>query len=789
MKNNMAYPAKSNMRYFLSVLFLVAFVWSAHAQQPPILPGVPGITPPGLPSPGGQPDIILPTRVPEREVVPTQPPTAPTDGAAEKDIEAQKDDEILVKGRGGLPAARIYGQQFFRDKSISLFGPKRKVEALDSYILDANDEVSINIWGDSDYSGNFKVNNEGYLDLRSELINIPRVYLKGVTFGNAQKMLASHLGRYIDLKGPNTQIEINLNYVRSITINITGEVFNPGSFTIPATNTAFNALVAAGGPNQIGSVRDIKVFSSNKPARTLDLYAFLQDPNVRDEFFLANNDYIFVPLAERVVEVIGSVKRPFFYELSKGENLLKLIDFAGGLEADAYQNNIQIKRFINDEEVLIDVNLGEVIDNKKDFTLLDGDVVTIAPIQISYSNFVDIMGAVRIPGQYELIPDSTRLNDVLGKAGLLASARTDRMYIIRIKEDLSKEYIRLNLDTLLANPNAAANIMLRPYDLIRIEPKSKFRNDYSIGIYGAVREQGFHIYSPNLTLKDVIFLSGGLKEEAANNRIEISRIVKGRNENTRVVVQTVEIDDALSLDGDYQLEPFDQVFVRSAPEFELQRNVFIYGEVRFPGVYTIIDKNERILSLIQRAGGPTDGAFLQGSTLIRKEGKLGYVLLDASKVMADQNSNFNYILKEGDSIFIPKIKDLVTIKGFVNYPPIDSGDLQKISVPFHANKNARFYIDYYAAGVNKRKNGRYNLIFVTYPNGDIKKSRKLFFFNTFPKVQQGSIVSVEQKQPKIRVRKERQPINITQFFNSFITQTTAALTLYLLIQTAIRVAQ
>ncbi len=737
----------------------------------------------------GKPDIILPTRTPEREVVPTQPPTSPTDNNTQAEEETQKDDEIVVKGREGLPPAKIYGQQFFRDKSISLFTAKRKVEALDSYILDVNDELNVNIWGDSDYSGVFKINNEGYVDLRTELINIPRVYLKGVTFGKAKSILITHLGRYIDLDGPATQIEINLNYVRSITINITGEVFTPGSFTIPATNTAFNALVAAGGPNQIGSVRSIKVFSSLQKDRTLDLYAFLQDPNVRDEFFLANNDYIFVPLAERVVEIKGSVKRPFFYELTRGENLIKLIEYAGGLEPDAYHNNIQIKRFVNDQEMLIDVNLKELLANKKDFELLLGDVVTISPIKISYSNFVDVVGAVRIPGQYELVPDSTRLNDVLNKAGLLAAARTDRMYIIRIKEDLSKEYIRLNLDTLLANPLAAANVRLRPYDLIRIEPKSKFRNDYSIAIYGAVREPGYHIYSSNLTLKDVIFLSGGLMEEAANNRIEISRIVKGRNENTRVVVQTVEIDDDLSLEGDYQLEPFDQVFVRSAPEFELQRNVFIYGEVRFPGVYTIIDKNERVLSLIQRAGGPTDAAFLKGSTLIRKEGKLGYVLLDASEVMSDPNSNFNYILKEGDSIYIPKIKDLVTIKGFVNYPPIDSGDLQKISVPYHPNRNARYYVDQYAAGVNRKKNGSYNLIYVTYPNGDIKKTKRYLFFLKYPKVQQGSVVSVERKQPKEKMQRERQPVDLTRFFNSFISQTTAALTLYLLIQTALRVAQ
>lgn len=709
-------------------------------------------------------------------------------GLKEDEDLSLNEDALIVNSRQALPLAKIYGQQFFRDKSISLFTKVAKVEAMDSYILDVGDELSVSIWGDAVYSGVFDVTKEGFVDFSQEFesggVSVPRLYLKGVEFGKARDLIKSQLGKYINLSGPRTQIKIVLNYARNITINITGEVFTPGSYTIPATNTAFNALVAASGPSQIGSVRDIKVFSNSKPPRVLDLYKYLQNPEPKQEFFLANNDYIFVPLAGRVVKIDGAIKRPFYYELIKDENLIDLIEYSGGLQPDAYKTNVQVKRYINDEEILIDVSLEKLIKEKSDFELLDGDEVMIAPIEQSYTNYVTIQGAIRIPGEYELTPGKTRLSEILGKAGLLGSARMDRIYVIRVKEDLSKEYIRLNLDNLIKDPNSNENIVLRPYDQIRIDPKSRFRNDYSIEIFGAVREPGQQTYSPNLTLKDVIFLSGGLQEQAANNRIEISRIVRGTNENTRVIVNTVEIDDDLSIQNDYLLEPFDQVFVRTAPEFELQRNVEIRGEVRYPGIYSLIDKNERILSLIQRAGGATDGAFLEGAVMYREDGNAGFVLLDAKQVVDDPNSNFNYILKNKDVITIPKIRDLVTIKGAVNFPAIDSSLIPQINVPYHAGKSAKFYVNEYGAGINKDKRARWSLVYVTLPNGQVHKSHNYVLFKTFPKVEKGSVVTVQTKPAKKKKERtgERKPVEWDRILPAVIGQVTGILTIFFLIK-------
>ncbi len=775
-----------------ALFFAMLLPLSLLAQDPvptPISPeniriitngGDPSLLPGGKVNPGV--NITDPKGVGEN---PSTTPESGTEVGADL-LDDEDEKEIIVKKRQALPPAKIYGQQFFRDKSISLFTASRKIEAFNSYILDAGDKVSITIWGDAYYSGTFQITDEGYCDLSQELVYVPRLYLKGVAFGKAKDIIRNHLGRYINLYGPKTQIEITLNYSRNITVNITGEVFTPGSYTIPATNTAFNALVASGGPSQIGSVREIKIISNNKEPRTLDVYQYILDPSAKEEFFLSNNDFVYVPLADRVVKISGAIKRPFYYELIKKENLIDLIRFAGDLQPDAYTANVQVKRFLNNEEILIDVNLDQLKKSNKDFELLDGDEVTISYITQSYSNFVTVEGAVKLPGEYELSGDSTYVYDILAKAGLLGSARTDRIYIIRYKDDLSKDYLRINLDSVIANKNSVENIKLQPFDLVRIKPKSDFRNDYEIRIYGAVREPGGHVFSRNLSLKDVIFLSGGLREEAANNRIEISRIVKGYSEDSRVIVNTIAVDDNLNFENDIFLEPFDNIYVRTAPDFQLQQHVILSGEVRFPGVYPIVERNEKISSLIQRAGGLTESAFPEGAKMNRKEDKTGIVLLDAKQVIQDPNSNYNYILKAGDSIHIPKLKDLVALKGLINFPAIDSGKIKMISVPYHEGKNAKFYVYNYGAGINKIKFGKNINIYVTYPNGEVRKTRRvLWLFKKYPHVDKGSVVSVEPKQE--RPKKERPGgggMKFSELYTMFIQQVTTALTLYLLVRRA-----
>jgi len=316
-----------------------------------------------------------------------------------ENLEDSEEEERKIKfdlRQSQLPDAKIWGQQFFRDESITIFTRSRDIKAIDSYLLGIGDELAITIWGATDYSASVAIDEEGYINLTNpeKGIHIPRLYIKEMKFTDAKKVINERLGNHVNMR--NSQMSIELNYSRSLTINITGEVFHPGSYTMPAVNTAFNALVAAGGPSQIGSVRVIKVVSSEQETRVLDVYKFMSNPNVADEFFLHNNDYIYVPLAGRVVEIEGAIERPFFYELIGKENLIELIDFAGGLRPDAYRRNIQIIRYENDEEKLIDVNLTELMQRERNFELKDGDRININPIKQAFSNNITVAKDVSV---------------------------------------------------------------------------------------------------------------------------------------------------------------------------------------------------------------------------------------------------------------------------------------------------------------------------------------------------------------------------------------------------------
>jgi protein involved in polysaccharide export with SLBB domain len=706
----------------------------------------------------------------------------------EKISEIRKREKELTKveDRDALPPAKIFGQEFFRNKSIESFSSTRKLEATDDYILDTGDEISVTIWGDANYSGNFKVEVDGFVDLSTELLSVPRIYVRGLSFGKVRKAITSNLSQFVFLEGHQTQIAINLNFSRTISVNIAGEVFKPGTYSMPASNSALNALVASGGPSQIGSVRNIKIFSANGNI-DVDVYRFIfTKPNDRTDLkiFLRTGDYIFVPIAKRVIKIAGAVKRPHEYELLESENLSNLLEYAGGLMPDAYKNNVQIKRVINSTEKIIDLNLDSLIRTKSDFRLFDGDSIGIAPIQHSYTNFVEVVGAVALPGKYQFESNNpsyeNTIGGVLAKAGVLASAKKDRAYVIRTETDFTKSYMRINLNELKSTKN---NFALKAYDVIRIEAESRFKTDYGIVVTGAVRYPDTLIYSDSLRLLDAIYLCGGLKDEAEKARIQISRIVPGVLNGTKTELINVNLDsEPEEVWGKIKLEKYDQIFIRSAKDFELQRNVMLTGEIQYPGIYSLIDKNEKISTVIQRAGGTTSAAFLKGAVIIRKKDDLGKIVLDASDLLQNSKSRFNYILQDGDSIFIPRIKDLVTIRGFVNHPEIDSNKIAQISVPFYNGENAKFYVEEYGAGVNRVKFGKNRLIYVTYPSGKVSKTKAFLFFRKYPQVESGSIVTVHQKIPK--PKRARNPINIGTAVQGLVASTTSLLTLYLIVQAA-----
>ncbi len=734
--------------------------------------------------------------------------------------EDKEDEERKIKfdsRQSNLPDARIWGQQYFRDQSISLFTRSRDIKAIDSYLLGIGDELAITVWGATDYSASVAIDEEGFISLTNPTkgVHIPRLYIREMKFSDVKKAVEERLKNHMNLT--NSQISIELNYSRSLTVNITGEVFNPGSYTFPAVNTAFNGLVAAGGPSQIGSVRKIKVVSSEYKTRTLDVYKFLNSPNVADDFFLFNNDYIYVPLAERVVAIEGSIERPFFYELIEGEHLTELIEYAGGLQSDAYRRNIQVLRYENDEEKLIDVNLSELIRQKKNFKLLNGDRISINPIKQAFSNYITVVGAVKLPGTYQLQQAST-IYDVLMKAGVIRSAVMERIYIKRLREDLSLNYIAINVHKVLDDPMSPENIVLNPFDEIEVKFKSDFIDKYQVKIFGAVRKPGKYAYSDSLSLNDLLYMANGIRREASNSYIEVSRLnIDNNNNKTYVKIKRLDIQGlpqnlTVELGNEFKLKPYDQIFVRKSKEFENIENVTIEGEITWPGIYAISKEKERVYDLIERAGGWTNIAFLKGAKLIRMEE--GLVLLDLETLKKDgPSSKFNYILRKDDRIIIPKIRDLVSIAGRINHPLVKENaeidqkklDLElekveteiekkeillerfiaetqnprKINLPYHPNKRANFYLREYGAGIDWKLGGRKRLIYVRYANGLVKKTRSFLFFKCYPKVEKGAMVYVDSKIKK--VRKERKPIDWYKVITDSFALIVSGFTVYALV--------
>jgi len=686
----------------------------------------------------------------------------------EVDFEENVAERLVEEYQDDLPPSTIFGQHVFRDKSIKLYRQSEDVKPPDSYILGVGDIVAVSIWGLSQESGVYEINKSGFITPSL----MPRIYLKGISLGKAKELIQKRFSNYYRFKPE--EFELTINYSRTITINIVGESVNYGAFTLPAINTAFNALVAAGGPSPIGSVRNIQLIRAGEQPKRIDIY-------------------------------------------EKGEELKKLIEFAGGFKDNAYRATLQIRRFINNEEIIIDVDFQELESSNKDFQLLSGDIVRIKDIPKPYQNFVEVSGQVEFEGRFELT-NGMRISNLIEKSKLNKEARTDVAFLQRSNLDgtiryeridlsdiisnptgpsnltlapkdkliiyaqsryvdnakfsvngavrnpldlpysIGKEikiddaillaggllsdatsfgyirrsnpnnneiinYIRVDIKEAITNPESAANITLEPNDQLRIYSTETFTDNAFLQVTGAVRQPGEFQYAENFSLKDVLTMAGGLKLEASQSRVEVFRIVFNEDQPTETIVATLEVDEDLNIvsnGGEFDLAPFDLVVVRKVPEFELLNVVTIKGEVKYPGPYPLMGDNERLLSIIKRAGGLTKEAFTGGATLYRQEDNVGFIVLELDEVLKDQTSRSNFRLREGDLIEIPKHKDLVTIKGATKanelYPErvIEGG---KINVAFNKGKSAKWYVDRYAAGVGD--NGLRKRITVEHPNGEI----------------------------------------------------------------------
>lgn len=677
-----------------------------------------------------------------------------------------------------LPHPTIFGQEFFRDKTISTFNHSADMQAPDDYVLGVGDKLTINIWGYSSFSNAYNIDETGSI-LPTQT---GKIYLSGMSFGDAKKIIKGRFATTLDMT--NSQIEVSLIYSRVINVNIVGEVFEPGSYTLPATNTAFNALMAASGPTNIGSLRKIYVKRGGQTVKMLDVYAFLLDPDSKQDFYLQDNDYIFVPPLNKVVTINGEVLRQNSFELIENENLITLIKYAGGLTPKAFLNNIIIQRYEGVENKLISLNLDSLLKAKGDFILKNGDQININSIPDLIINQIKINGPVTSPGAYSF-KIGQRISDILDKNPLRNDALYNKAYIIRTNDDLTKQYIPFSPASIIQSKSSPDNLLLKNEDVINFFSKLSFKDDLSINVSGAVRNPGDYLFGNSMTLKDALYFAGGLKPEAANNRIEISRIMEvqqGSGLNAiPVIVKSISINKDLSLDessAGFQLQPSDQVIVRISSDFEKQSMINVSGEVSFPGNYVLLNKLETWTSLINRAGGLNQAAYAEDAYIFRKDEGKGIVLSHLDKALKKPNSKYDYILKPGDEIVVPKQTNIVTITGLVRFPYIDS--LKQINVPYSKGKRAKFYIKHYALGFEKK--AKRSRTYVLNPGQNVNGCHKLFLFNVFPKVRNGSTVVATMIPPReLRVKNKKEPLNWNQAISTFTVSLTGVATLYILL--------
>lgn len=774
--------------------------------------------------------------------------------------EAQKATETVEKLtetatlelREGLDTVDIFGFEFFRKKEIKLFNNAVDIKPPLNYVLGVGDQIVVSIWGYADYNRLFYIDKDGYIQQE----NIGRVYLKGLTLEQAKELLKTRFSNAYMIDKSN--FDVSINYSRVITINVVGDVENPGSYTFPAINTAYNILTYVGGPSKSGSLRDIQIKRDGKIYQRFDLYKFLFEPEKQGDIFLNNNDYIYVPLQKNIVKIVGEINKPGKYELLAGETFTNLLGFCGGFKPNAFKTVVQVKRYLENSTVILDFNLDSLKALGKQLELFNGDEVLIRAIPEPLKNFVEIKGSVMLPGKYELV-NGFKVKDIILKAqGLKDDIYMDEAYLVRTNiDDGRKNIFKINLNNVMNEPSSPDNMVLQIRDEIETYSKTYFLDTFSISITGEVRmprkfslekemtlrdavmmsggftdfafldkiiiyrvneylademlslkidttnnyasldsiklqkrdriivkkdlskldkynvevngmvrKPGVFSYHENMTLADAIILADGFKMEAASNRIEIARVANfdkaiAQSVPTQMSILSFSIGKNIGTDelaNSTLLQPYDQIFVRPTPEFEFQTKVSVLGEVMYPGDYVLVSKDEKLTSLIDRAGGLTRFAYPKGARLFRKTDGIGYVLMDLDKAIKRKNSKFNYILNKGDSIVIPTEIDLVMLQGEYNYP--SKTKPESLYMPFSSGKNFRYYIKTYGAGFGK--NAKRLNTYVTAANGRVQKGRR-------SSIEKGSIITIPAKEPKKKKKEKEKNVGSEERYNAVKT--------------------
>lgn len=633
-----------------------------------------------------------------------------------------------------LMSEQVFGRNIFTNEKLS-FEPNTNMATPENYRLGPGDEIIVDIWGASENIIKKEISPDGS-------INIPGlgvIYLNGMNIADAKEFLRGELGKIYSDEA--NKIQVTLGKTRSIRINVMGEVMVPGTYTLSGFATVFHALYSAGGVTDLGSLRNIKVARNGKTVAEVDVYEYIMQGKTSDDINLLEGDVVIVPTYDAIVKVDGKVKRPMKYEMKENETVSTLLKYAGFFAPNAYKNSVRVIRQDGREYSVATVER----ENFGSFKVMDGDVVTADSIIGRFSNRLEIKGAVYRPGVYEYCENINTVKKLLQQAdGLLGEAFTNRAVLYRQRENLTSEVLPVDVEGIL--DGTAEDVELRKNDILYIPSIYDIKNIGNVYISGEVMKPGKYPYADNMTLEDIVITAGGLKDAASLVRVDISRRMKD-NKGTHAIDTVGEnfsfgLKDGFIVDGEpgFVLEPFDQVFVRRSPGYSEQKNVVVNGEILYEGEYSLNYKNERLSSLIKRAGGLTSFGYARGAKLtrvaneheikrmqnvidmMRKE--LGESLanslmleldsvftvgIDLEEALKKPGSNADIVLREGDVISIPEMTSTVKINGAVMMPN---------TVTFQKGKNVRYYLNQ-AGGYSQ--NAKKTKKFIIYMNGEVTK--------------------------------------------------------------------
>lgn len=650
--------------------------------------------------------------------------------AAERDVKATQDVFGSATGK------KVFGHDIFTRQDLS-FEPNMNIATPQDYVLGPGDQVVIDIYGASQKTLVHTISPEGTITVTG----VGPIQVSGLSVAAAQAKIRSSVGSHYS----SSDIRLTVGQTRTIMVNIMGEVKVPGTYHLSAFATVFHALYMAGGINQLGTLRNVKVYRQGRLVTVVDIYEYILNGRLAGNIILRDGDVIQVDPYECLVGITGNVKRPMFYEMRHTETVGTLLKYAGGFTGDAYKKSVRLVRQTGERYTVHNIDEFEM----NVFTVDDGDAVSVDAILNRYENMVEVKGAVFRPGQFNLNGEVCSVRSLIqAAAGLTEDAFVEHAIIHRLKADRTLEVIPVNVKGIM--DGTVADIPLQNEDVLFIPTQDELRKERHFTITGEVMTPGVYEYADHTTIEDLIVMAGGLRDGASLARVDVSRRISDPHstQKTRDIAQTFQFDlkEGLVISGErnFYLQPYDVVHVRRSPGYVLPKNITVTGEVNFEGAFTIEKKNIRLTDAIKMAGGVTQDAYVKGARLIRmmndeervrKEAVLKAlrsnfeekdsivwakveledtysVGIDLEKALKDPGGQYDIVLREYDHIDVPEYNGTVRISGDVQFPN---------TITYVKGKNAKWYIDNaggYSQSAKKRNT------FIVYQNGMMARISK-----------------------------------------------------------------